>query len=220
MGKQIDWRNWCLGTAMALLVIGAPSLYHRYRLTTWKRLRVVVPARLYRSGQMTASGFEDAIRRLGIRTVVNVQNEFPDPMLRQSFLNPTKVSEKDLCERLGVRYIHLEPDLVPLKFTPQRQPRVIEAFLKLMDEEQNYPILIHCKAGLHRTGVLVALYRREYQSWSALRALDELKENGFGDDAATSANLYVSQYILDYCPRSKSERNEPNPHDALVQEAR
>lgn len=187
---------------MAVLIIGLPLMYQRYRLTTWKRLRVVVPGRVYRSGQMTATGFEDSLRRLGIRTVINVQNEYPDPALRRGFFDSRKVSEREICERLGVRYIHLEPDLVPPKLTPQHRPAVIERFLEIMDDEANYPILIHCKAGLHRTGVLVALYRREYQHWSATRALEELKDRGFGDAAATSANLYVSQYVLDYQPRS------------------
>lgn len=202
MAVSANWRGWILGTGMAVLIIGLPLLYQRYRLTTWKRLRVVVPGRVYRSGQMTATGFEDSLRRLGIRTVINVQNEYPDPSLRRGFLDSRKVSERELCEKLGIQYIHLEPDLVPLKLTPQHRPAVIERFLEIMDDEANYPILIHCKAGLHRTGVLVALYRREYQQWSATKALEELKDRGFGDAAATSANLYVSQYVLDYQPRS------------------
>ncbi len=204
MIESAKWRGRVLGTSLALIVVGAPLLYQRYRLTTSKRFRVVVPGRVYRSGQMTLRGFEDALRRFGIRTVINVQNEYPDPALRRSFLDFRKVSERELCEKSGVRYVHLEPDLVPVKQSWERQPDVIEQFLALMDDEANYPILIHCKAGLHRTGVLVALYRREYQRWSAGKALEEMKELGFGDAAATSSNLYVDQYVLSYRPREDS----------------
>jgi protein tyrosine/serine phosphatase len=216
MASVVRWPYGILGTAMCFFIVGGPLLYQRYRLTTWKRLRVVVPDRLYRSGQMTAAGFEDAIRRLGIRTVINVQNEYPDPLLRQSFLCSQKVSERDLCAKLGVRYIYLEPDLIPLKDTPSQRPQVIDPLLSLLDDERNYPILIHCKAGLHRTGVLVALYRREYQSWSAMQALEELKQHGFGDDAATAANLYVKQYILDYLPRSERQNEDRGKTRSLV----
>ena len=194
-------RDRVLAVAIAVMVVAAPLLYQRYRLTTQKRLRAVVPGRLYRSGQMTAEGFERAVRELGIRTVINVQNEIPDPDLRRSFLDGRTVSEQELCRRLGVRYILLEPDLVPPSTVPPNRPQVIEPFLALMDDPANYPVLIHCKAGLHRTGVLVALYRMEYDGWGPSAAMEELKDNGFGDSAATSANQYIKQYILTYVPR-------------------
>jgi protein-tyrosine phosphatase len=60
-------------------------------------------------------------------------------------------------------------------------------------------VLIHCKAGLHRTGILVAVYRMEYEGWSPADAFREAREHGFGN--WTSANEYVTQYILDYRPR-------------------
>ena len=34
-----------------------------------------------------------------------------------------------------------------------------------MDDPDSYPVLIHCNAGLNRTGVMVAVYRMEYQGW-------------------------------------------------------
>src|SRR5262249_34990781 len=143
----------------------------------------------------------DTIRDLGIRTVVNVQNEIPDPDLRRSFFDWRTVKESDLCRRLGVHYVLLEPDLVSPSTAPPNRPQAIGPFLDLLDDPASYPMLIRCKAGLHRTGVLVALYRMEYEGWSAGMALDELKENGFGDSAATSANDYIKQYILTYAPR-------------------
>jgi protein tyrosine/serine phosphatase len=195
-------RDRVLGAGVALLVLGAPLLYQRYQLTTHKRLRTVAPGKLYRSGQMTADGFADSIRELGIRVVINVQNEFPDPDLRRSFLDSDTVSESEMCRQLGVRYVLLEPDLVSPSTVPPNRPQVIDQFLALLDDPANYPILLHCKAGLHRTGVLVALYRMEYDGWDVAAAMAELKENGFGDMAATSANDYITQYILTYKPRA------------------
>jgi len=198
-------RDRLLATYIALIVVAAPLLYQRYRLTTSKRLRCVCEGRLYRSGQMTVVGFEDAVRTLGIRTVLNVQNEIPDPDVRRSFLDGRTVKERELCARLGVRYVLLEPDLVAPSTVPPNRPRVIDPFLALLDDPANYPILLHCKAGLHRTGVLAAVYRMEYDGWPASVALQELKENGFGESAATAANQYIKQYILTYCPREKRD---------------
>lgn len=193
--------RWVFAISIGLLVIVAPLMYQRYRLTTYKRLRAVAPGKLYRGGQMTAEGLADAIRKLGIRTIINVQNEFPDPDLRRSFLDGRTVKESQVCAANNARYILLEPDLVPPSTVPPNRPKVIDQFLRLIDDPANYPILLHCKAGLHRTGVLVAVYRMEYEGWSAAAAIRDLKENGFGDDAATAANDYITQYILTYRPR-------------------
>jgi len=43
-------RDRIFAAGIAILVVGAPLMYQRYRLTTQKRLRAVVPGRLYRSG--------------------------------------------------------------------------------------------------------------------------------------------------------------------------
>jgi tyrosine-protein phosphatase SIW14 len=61
-------------------------------------------------------------------------------------------------------------------------------------------VLLHCKAGLHRTGVLVATYRLEYEGWTPAAALAELRANGFGEWASTAANDYILDYILAYRP--------------------
>jgi hypothetical protein len=81
---------------------------------------------------------------------------------------------------------------------PQQRPRAIDRFLALMDDRDNYPVLIHCRAGLHRTGVMTAVYRMEYDGWSPQQAIRELKANGFGEWPCTPANDYITQYILTY----------------------
>jgi protein tyrosine/serine phosphatase len=187
-------------TALLLVVAVAPVAVYRYEYTTHKRLREVTPGKVWRSGQMTARGFSDAVARHGIRTVINLQNEFPDPDLRLDFLNAATMKESELCRRLGVRYVALAPDLVPRPEADERRPEVIDRFLDLMDDPDTYPVLIHCRAGLHRTGCLVAVYRMEYEGYSRRRAFLELKSNGFGERAASVANDYVAQYVLNYEP--------------------
>jgi tyrosine-protein phosphatase SIW14 len=196
------------GTLLAAIVLGlSVGLYFYYR-AIWehsKRLRPVEAGVLYRSGQLTAQGFEEAIRRYRIRTVINVQDDVPDPLLRVNFWGG-RVQESELCQRLGVRYIALAPDLQPRTTPGGPRPQVLDEFLAWMDQEEIYPALIHCKAGLHRTGVLCAVWRREYQNWSAGAAYRELKAHGFGDRACTRSNDYVRQYVLDYVPRAERPR--------------
>jgi hypothetical protein len=182
------------------LVVVMPIVGYRAIYAHGKRLREVAPG-VYRSGEMTADGFADAFDRLGIRTVINVQDDFPDPDLAQSFVNRHTVAESEWCARHGVRFVALAPDLISRRKVGIQHPAVIDQFLRLLDDKRNYPVLIHCKAGLHRTGVLCAVYRMEYQGWSSAEAYAELKAHGFGDWVCTSANDYVEQYVLAYRPR-------------------
>lgn len=191
-----------LAVTLVVAVIGL-GLFHFYR-SVWekgKRLRVAVPGKLYRSGQMTEEGFADAVRRYGIKSIVNVQQEFPDPVIRKDYLTRSTISEQEMCKKLGVKYIHVKPDLIHMSEYPQKKPAVLDEMLAVYDDPDNYPILIHCKAGLHRTGLLAALHRVEYQGWTVQEAYREMKAQGFGDKACTEANMYVKQYLLDYQPR-------------------
>ncbi len=191
-----------LAAGLLALIVVWPFVHYRAEYAHHKRLRAVTPGVLYRSGQMTAAGFRDAIRRLQVRTVINCQNEFPDPDLARDYWDRRTVPESEVCRELGVRYVHLDPDLAPNRTDPAARPRVIDEFLAVLDDPASRPVLLHCKAGLHRTGVLAAVYRMEYEGWSPLAALTELKAHGFGDTVATAANDYVQQYILNFVPRA------------------
>lgn len=181
----------------AFIIVG-PFLAYRATYAEHKRLRVVTPGVLYRSGQMTAGGFRDAIACFGIKTIVNLQDEFPDPDVDESFWTSSTLKETDLCQRLGVRYVYIQPDLIPRRQVPAARPRSIERFLAVLDDPNNHPVLIHCKAGLHRTGVMTAVYRMEYENWTPRAAIEELRAHGFGDFACTAQNDYIRQYVLSY----------------------
>jgi hypothetical protein len=77
-----------------------------------------------------------------------------------------RIKESALCRQLGVRYVHVAPDLLPRRVVPDSRPRAIDRLLAVLDDPTVYPVLIHCRAGLHRTGVMTAVYRMEYEGWS------------------------------------------------------
>jgi protein tyrosine phosphatase (PTP) superfamily phosphohydrolase (DUF442 family) len=193
--------RWALVAAVVVVVTVVPLVHYRYVYAHAKRLREVEPGRVYRSGQMNADGFRDARDLYGIRTVVCLRDDDPDPDVALGFLPGSgTVKESDLCRDLGLRYVFIAPDLVSRREIHSRRPEAIERFLEVMDDEASYPVLIHCNAGLNRTGVLVAVYRMEYQGWSVADAFRDTLDNGFGRSQCTSANDYVKQYILSYEP--------------------
>jgi hypothetical protein len=195
--------RWVLGAGVAAVALAPPVLLYRAQYVHAKRFREVEPGRFYRSGQMTAAGFREMIDRYHIKTVVNLQHEEPDPLLADHWLGRGKMRETELCERLGVRYRLLTPDLLPPDNTLDKQPAAVAEWLKLLDDPTSYPVLVHCKAGLHRTGRLTAIYRMEYDGWSAGEALREMRANGYGYVAASEGDDYVIQFVENYRPRGR-----------------
>ena len=187
-----------LSAVVVLIVVVWPFIEYRNVYAFNKRLREVAPGRVYRGGEMTADGIADTVARFKIHTVLNLQDDYPDPDICQTFWDWRTVKESELCKQLGVRYVLIKPDLIQRRRVPAERPGAVDEFLKLMDDRDVYPVLIHCKAGLHRTGVITAVYRMEYQDWTPEEAYSELRAHGFGDWVCTSANDYVNQYVLQY----------------------
>jgi len=190
-----------LGIALILgFGLGIFSFY-RVFWSHKKRLREVTAGRLYRSGQMTAQGFREAIEEHGIRCIVNLQNEDEDGRdLVESWKDKRTIPEEALCRELGVKYIQLAPDLVSRNAPAGQRPAVIEEMLKAYDDPENYPMMVHCKAGLHRTGILIAVYRMEFEGWTPDQAYREMRSHGFGDTVCNEANDYVREYVLEFRP--------------------
>ena len=197
------WVRWALGVAVGVLVVGPPVARFRAQYAHVKRLREVTPGRFYRSGTMTEAGFRETLDRYHIRTVINLQHEDPDPRLRRHWLGKPGAAESELCRELGVRYVLLTPDVLPQPNDLKSRPPAVTDFLKILDDESAYPVLLHCKAGLHRTGRLTAVYRIEYEGWDTGSALRELRANGYGYGVASEADDFIVQFVQNYQRRPR-----------------
>lgn len=200
------WGRWVLGVLVALVAFGVPAAYYRSNYTNFKRFRVVTPGRFYRSGQFTAGGLRAIVRDQGIKTVINLQEENVDPFMPEEWLAKPHVTESALCKELGIKYYALfGGEIIPeAEFARGKRPAVIDQYLQILDDPKNYPVLLHCKAGLHRTGTLTAIYRMEYENVTPGHAMEELRANGFGTFAATTGNVYILQYLDGFKPHVRN----------------
>jgi len=57
---------------------------------------------------------------------------------------------------------------------------VLAALRAIQEAETNGPVLMHCKHGSDRTGLMAAMYRVVIQGWSKEDALNEMTLGGFG----------------------------------------
>jgi protein tyrosine/serine phosphatase len=58
---------------------------------------------------------------------------------------------------------------------------ILRAWRAVQAAEAKGPVLMHCKHGSDRTGLVAAMYRVVVQGWSKEDALNEMTEGGFGD---------------------------------------
>lgn len=182
-----------LGTAVAGLVVATPLVYSSHRHNHRRNLRVVEEGVLYRSGQLTPVGLERAIKEKEIRTLVTLR------MSRVPGKPPPDAWEEDVCSALGVRHVRI----LPRSWNPTGDGDVdadetVAEFLRVMEDKGNYPVLVHCFAGVHRTGAMVAAYRMEYHRWPPARALDEMVRCGFEYEEVQKP---LENFVRNYRPR-------------------
>ena len=60
---------------------------------------------------------------------------------------------------------------------------VLAALRAIQEAEANGPVLMHCKHGSDRTGLMAAMYRVVVQGWSKEDALNEMTLGGFGESS-------------------------------------
>ena len=69
----------------------------------------------------------------------------------------------------------------------------VERFLRLVRDPANGPVLVHCKRGRGRTGIMAAVYRMEVNGWPIERAIQEMIQQHGGRDVP-SANQFLAEY--------------------------
>jgi tyrosine-protein phosphatase SIW14 len=119
----------------------------------------VTPA-LFRGAQPTHEGFE-ALAKMGIGIVVDAR------------AGHRMESEGREVRRLGMQYVEIP------WHCPSPNDDVFVRFLKVLQENPNKKVFVHCRLGEDRTGMMVAAYRMAEQGWPADEAMQEMHRFGF-----------------------------------------
>jgi protein tyrosine/serine phosphatase len=185
--------------SLVLLIILIPIGYRSLESVRYRNFRVVTPGKLYRSGQMTPEALERVIRELGIGTVITLRDT------KDESGHNVDQAEVEVCSRSGVHF-HRFPlaDWSPIQGTIPGDQN-IERFLTILDDpETRWPVLIHCFAGIHRTGAHCAVYRMEYEDWTPDQAIEEMKQMGTPRTTFADNLLEYLQHYQIKRQRSKS----------------
>jgi protein tyrosine/serine phosphatase len=138
-----------------------------------------VSDKLYRSAQPLDGGIA-RLRELGINTIVNLRGAGPETR-----------AEETAARAAGLKYTN-----VPLPNWGRPQEPRVARILELIAAPENGRVLVHCKEGVDRTGLIVAVYRMTHDRWSSQNALAEAERQGM-----RRTQFWMRDYIKDYGDR-------------------
>jgi protein tyrosine/serine phosphatase len=178
-----------LGSLIVLILVGGPLGYAHFRQGYSRNFRMVREGVLYRSGQLSLAGLKSAIHDYGIKTVVTLRDSL------YGDAPPPDLKEEEYCKSHGITYRRISPRTWWAPVAPIPAEEGVRIFRDVMDDAANFPVLIHCYAGIHRTGAFCAVYRMEYEHWTNADAIAELRANGYRDlDDEWDLLGYLEQY--------------------------
>lgn len=191
-----------LGILVVLLLIGGPVAFAVHQQAQTRNFRVVRPGVLYRSGQMTKEGLRHIFNDHGIKTVISLRDG----------LTTSDKAEEEFCKSEEINFVRILPSQwgdvggsVPVE-------EGVRKFRAIMSDRRNYPVLVHCFAGIHRSGAYCAIYRMEFEHWSNAQAIREVKACGYTNlDEELDILGYLEQYHPSWMPREESETPPPAP---------
>jgi protein tyrosine phosphatase (PTP) superfamily phosphohydrolase (DUF442 family) len=145
----------------------------------WPNRHQVTP-HFWRSGQPTPSALAHA-KALGIRTVVNLRGEGR---------NGAYVTERRRCRVLGLDYVDC--------WTRSRAAPTAEDMIRIATvfDTVSYPIMVHCKSGADRAGLITACYllMEEDATIAQAQAALHLRYGHFSASATGVLDAYLAVY--------------------------
>jgi tyrosine-protein phosphatase SIW14 len=178
-----------------VVVFALPLVLARFWIHSQRNFRVVEAGVLYRSGQMDIGGLRRAIHDHGIRTVVTLRDD-------TGAGSHISHQEKKWVVDHGLNY-HALPVRAWYPDQGEREAPALEnvrQLLGILADKNNHPVLVHCFAGFHRTGIYVAICRMERDGWDLERAIHEMRTCGYN---TLDEHADVQAFLYGYRPAQK-----------------
>ncbi len=179
------------GTVIVVLLIVGPVVFGLHQHAQMRNFHVVREGVLYRSGQMTPAGLKRAFHDYGIKTVISLRDG----------TTASDQEEEAFCGSEEVNFVRIRPSSWGDLGGSVPAEAGVKQFKEILADPRNYPVLIHCFAGIHRTGVFTAIYRMEKEYWSNDKAIRELRAAGYTTlDEELDILGFLEQYRPDWKP--------------------
>lgn len=193
-------RRWQLRIiALFLAVVAGTGGWIYYQQHHFKHFAVHEPGKVYRSAWLGPDALSQVIETYQIRAVVNLCN--PDEM------TPRQWEE----ERQAVKGAGAMLYAVPLPNSVNVDAKSWQPHLAIMDNPDNYPMLVHCQHGVTRTSMFLTAYDITHRHKTAEDSL--AVQPTFGH---ARADVHVHTFAQNF-EKFANERVAANPQAGAVQ---
>ena len=143
-----------------------------------------VNERLYRSAQPRDGGIK-RLQDLGFNTIINLRG----------------ASARTRAQEAEARTLGLNYYTISLPNWGRPDDARIERILELINAPESGRVLIHCRSGVDRTGMIVAIHRMKDEGWTSHDALAEAERNGM-----RRIQFWMRDYAQDYGDRMEKAK--------------
>lgn len=144
---------------LIIIVVIIGVVKYVYDIHVNHNFEVVTAGKLYKSGTIPPDEIKDYVMKYNIKSIIDLRLPSDGDLENNPEILEDLIAEKLSVEKInGVNYFNNGSGQVP-------QRHNLNYFFKIMDNPQNYPVLIHCYHGVGRAEMYSAIYRIEYENW-------------------------------------------------------
>lgn len=135
-----------------------------YDLHINHNFKVISEGKVYKSGVLPPDEIQDYVKKYHIKSIIDLRFPGTADLVNNPEIPAELIAEREAIAKIpGVTYFNSGSDQVPTQEN-------LDFFFKIMDNQANYPVLIHCYHGVGRAEMYSAIYRIEYEGWDRDKA--------------------------------------------------
>jgi protein tyrosine/serine phosphatase len=141
---------------IAVVLIGA--FKYVYDMNINHNFETITEGKVYKSGVIPPNKIADYVKKYNIKSIIDLRFPGTGDDVNNPEIPAELTAEKEAVAKIeGVKYFNNGSDQVPAQ-------KNLDVFFSIMDNKDNYPVLIHCYHGVGRAEMYSAIYRIEYEN--------------------------------------------------------
>lgn len=131
-----------------------------YDMNINHNFETITEGKVYKSGVIPPDEIASYVKKYHIKSIVDLRFPGTADLKNNPEIPAELTAEKNAIAKIkGVNYFNNGSDQVPAADN-------LDLFYKIMDNADNYPVLIHCYHGTGRAEMYATLYRIEYEKFT------------------------------------------------------